>query len=170
MAAAFEAAGSYSNVDRVRVAKIPCVALWFVVLVPIACRSGAGPEPRAIDYGSDRCALCGNVIESPRFAAQIQRGGGVEDFDDPGCAVLSLKEEGTEGATLFVRAHDGDAWLRGGEAWFARTPQSTSPRGYGWAAYPSFGAAQEVVTAAGGGEIVQLEQLRGRIGPAPKTN
>jgi len=47
-----------------------------------------------------------------------------------------------------------------------RTP-ATAAHGSGWAAYPSFAAAQEAVTVAGSGEILSFEQAKDTLRRVP---
>ena len=128
------------------------------------CDNATSARPTDPQYGVAECARCGSVIADPRFAAQYRLAGGtVKLFDDPGCLVAALADEKTEVDAIHFHDHGSETWLAAGDASFAHTPRTQSPRGYGWAAYGSFGAAQEAVTSAGGGDLLGWDQARGRI-------
>lgn len=143
-----------------------------VTLLSLAtgCEGGSSAAPSDPQYGVDTCARCQSPIKDPRFAAQYQLPDAtVKLFDDPGCLVLALASEATPAAQIYFHDHDGDRWLAASDASLAHTPRTQSPRGYGWAAYASFGAAQEAVTSAGGGELLGWDQARDRIARAAEA-
>jgi hypothetical protein len=143
-----------------------CIAFFAGLL--FACSADPTSNPATIEYGKDNCSRCGNVIQDARFAAQYSLSDGtVKKFDDPGCLIRSLTAEATAPSTVRLHVYAGDTWLDASEAWLARTPRIVSPRGYGWAAYPTFGAAQEAVTDAGDGELLRFEDAREKIAQAP---
>ncbi len=122
------------------------------------------PQPAPLPSGQAACAECQSVIHEPRFAAQYQVGDEAPRFfDDPGCLIRALRREASPPKAVYFRDHDSERWLPAAEVWFARTPQSKSPHGYGWAAFADFAAAQNAVTSAGGGEILQYDEARQRI-------
>jgi hypothetical protein len=128
-----------------------------------ACQREA-PTIEPIAYGEATCARCESVIRDPSFAAQSRYGGGaVKFFDDPGCLVQSLAGETEQPRHLFFHDHAAEKWLQSGEVWFASTAKTVSPQKYNWAAFSDFGAAQDAVGVAGGGEILQFEQLKQRL-------
>lgn len=144
-----------------------CGALLLLLLLLPACegRGGEGiPEPQ---YGKDVCAECGSILQDPNFAALYRLPGGAQKvFDDPGCLFRSLRSEASQPSDLRFHEHGGTRWLSGDQATFAKTPETESPQGYGWAAYASFGDAQTAVTSAGSGEILSFAQARDKIGAA----
>jgi len=132
-----------------------------------ACTADPTSIPATIQYGKDKCNRCGHVIQDSRFAAQYSLSDGtVKKFDDPGCLVLSLTAETASPSHVRLHAYKGDQWLDASGAWLARTPAIVSPRGYGWAAYATFGAAQEAVTDAGDGELLRFNDARKKIAQA----
>jgi hypothetical protein len=135
-----------------------------VGLLLSACTRGPVEIP-APEYGRSVCAACGSTIDDPRFAAQYALADGtVKSFDDPVCLFRALRAEPSPPVAVRFHAFGRDQWLSAGEVWLARTPKTESPRGAGWAAYPSFGEAQDAVAAAGSGEILQFDQARIRLG------
>jgi hypothetical protein len=90
----------------------------------------------------------------------------VKHFDDPVCLVQALEAEPEAPAIVYLHAYDTDQWLKATETWLARTSSIAAPRGQGWAAYASFGAAQEAVTTAGNGELLRFEDARKKIAQA----
>jgi hypothetical protein len=128
-----------------------------------ACR-GESPKIEPIAYGEATCTRCQSVIRAPAFAAQSRYAGGrVKLFDDPGCLILSLGEEPEAPRHVFFHHHAAEKWIQGADVWFAKTEQTQSPQKHGWAAFASFGEAQDAVTSAGGGEILPFDQLKQRL-------
>ena len=85
-------------------------------------------------------------------------------FDDPGCLLRSLRAEDAGAVKPLFHQHGGARWLSGDEVFFAKTPTTQSPQGYGWAAYAGFGDAQTAVTSAGAGEIRSFLEAKDKIG------
>jgi copper chaperone NosL len=142
---------------------------WTALLAALlyACTTDSASNPSGVDYGKDTCSRCGNVIQDARFAAQYSLADGtVEKFDDPGCLVQSLEAERTEPRLIYLRTYRDDRWVEAKEAWLARSSGIVSPRGYGWAAFASFGPAQETVTGHGDGELLRFEDARKKIAQA----
>jgi hypothetical protein len=139
------------------------IALVAVTLLTAACqREQERGEPR---LSGAVCATCNSVIAEERFAGQYRLSDGrVKSFDDPVCLFRALRAESGEPTVIRFRDYTSDRWLSGEETWFASTPTAKSPRGNGWAAYSSFGAAQDAVAAAGSGEILSFEQASEQIG------
>jgi len=141
----------------------PIPRLFVAVALALAACQRDGAELSAPAYGVATCAACAAVVDDPRFAAQYRLAdGAVKSFDDPACLFDALRAESRPPDAVRFHAFDGEAWIGASEAWFARTP-ATASHGSGWAAYPSFAAAQEAVTAGGGGEIVSFEQAKTRL-------
>lgn len=142
------------------------MAVAWLLLALLGCQRGGGgmPEPA---YGSAKCAGCGALIDDPVFAAQYRLADGtVKSFDDPACLFDALRTESGPPGPIRFRAHDGSGWLAGESAWFARSP-STLAHGSGWAAYPSFAAAQDAVASGGSGEILSGDQAKSTLRRAP---
>jgi hypothetical protein len=140
--------------------------LGLLLLTALACQGG-GSDIAPPAYGEAKCAACGSLIDQPHFSAQYRLGDGtVKSFDDPACLFEALHAEASTPA--LIRFHDStsDAWLDT-SAWFART-SATARHGSGWAAYPSFAAAQDAVTSAGNGEILSFEQAKEAVRRSPK--
>jgi hypothetical protein len=111
------------------------------------------------------CSTCNAPIQDERFAGQYRMPDGtVKSFDDPACLFRALRAERGEPSVVRFRAFAGDRWLKAEETFFARIPGTPSPQGSGWAAYPSFGAAQDAVTSAGSGAILSYEEAAKQIG------
>jgi hypothetical protein len=141
------------------------MAALALLVVSAGCESRSPAAPSEPQYGATTCARCQSPIKDPRFAAQYRVGGEtVKLFDDPGCLMLALPGEATPPQAIYFHDHDGERWLPAGGTWFASTPRTTSPQGYGWAAYASFDAAQGAVTSSGHGEILGYDQAKDRIG------
>ena len=141
-----------------------CALLVAAALFVLSGCQREAPKIEPIAYGSATCARCESVIRDPAFAAQSRYAGGrVKVFDDPGCLVKSLADESEPPRHMFFRDHTAEKWLASGEVWFASTAKAASPQKYGWAAFSDFGAAQDAVGRAGGGEILQFEQLKQRL-------
>ncbi len=135
--------------------------LVLLALLLAACeRGGTLPEP---DYATATCAQCEQRI-ARRDAAQFQRADGtVVSFDRPICLFRALRAEADEPRA--IRVHDaGDGWIAAEDAWFATVPAPAGGDEVYWAAFPSFGAAQDAVAQAGRGEILPFAQARARVG------
>jgi hypothetical protein len=134
-----------------------------------ACQQDGATPVADLQYGKDTCAECGATIEDPNFAAFYSTGEKEPKlFDDPGCLFRSLRKESAGAGKAVFHEYDGASWLSGDDVFFAKTPATQSPQGYGWAAYGSFGDAQTAVTSAGSGELLSLAQAKEKIGvPSP---
>lgn len=93
--------------------------------------SGRPPDgPVAVDWDGTRCARCGMLVSDPAFAAQRHdEDGSVAHYDDPGCLLADLAENGE--ATLhaaWLHHLREDRWIALDEARFVRVPHS--PMGY----------------------------------------
>lgn len=133
------------------------LALWAA-----ACERGPAslPEPQ---YGIDRCAHCARVIGDPRPSAQYRTAAGeVKSFDDPACLFEALRAESDPPSAIRFHAHDADQWLAPAQVWFAR-PATPPESGSGWVVYPSFAAAQDAVTSAGGGMLMSFDEAKVRL-------
>lgn len=137
-----------------------------VALLQLAACDGTAPQVTdEIEYGEAKCSGCGAVIDDPHFAALLHlKDGQVRAFDDPGCLSRTLSEAGAASAVARFHDHQSDAWLSAEETWFAHTAEIESPQGYNWAAFASFGDAQDAVTsAAGTGEILPYAKATERL-------
>jgi hypothetical protein len=143
----------------------PALRLHVLALAVALSACQGGGDMRDPAYGTATCAACGDVINAPRSAAQYRlpdAAGTVKSFDDPACLFDALRGEPAAPTVIRFRAYDDMGWLVAKDTWFARTP-ATLGHGSGWAAYPSFAAAQEAVTVAGSGEILSFEQAKGAL-------
>lgn len=137
--------------------------LLLVLLGIAACQSGSGGDMAEPAYGSASCSACGKVIDDPRFAAQYRLAdGAVKSFDDPACLFEALRAEPAAPEAIRFHAFEGSAWLSPADGWFSRSP-ATAGHGSGWAAYPSFAAAQDAVAAGGSGEILSFDQAKAAV-------
>lgn len=135
-----------------------------LALTMTACQRDALPEPA---YGISRCARCDAVIADAGFAAQFRRADGlVQSFDDPACLFAALRAEPSLPPDIRFRDHNNARWVGPADVWFARTA-ATAAHGSGWAAYASFSAAQEAVTAGGSGEILPFDRAKDQLGREP---
>ncbi|MFN8645027.1 MAG: hypothetical protein U0802_26390 [Candidatus Binatia bacterium] len=137
------------------------------LLLALALAGCAGGDNAIAEpaWGTATCAHCRAVITEQRHAAQMRSAdGAVLAFDDPACLFRALAASAPPRAVRFHGPGAGE-WIEGSAAWFARVPGQPTPRGDGWAAYPSFAAAQDAVAQAGGGEILPFDQVRQRIAP-----
>lgn len=136
------------------------LALTVVLLAGCERGSSTLPDP---DYATAICARCEQRI-APRDAAQLQRADGtVVSFDQPLCLFRALRDEA--GEPRAIRFHDaGDGWIAAEDAWFASLPPAAGSSEPRWAAFPSFGAAQDAVAQVGSGEILPFAQAREHVG------
>lgn len=127
-----------------------------------ACERGGADLP-VPTYGTATCSTCGGVIGDEHFAAQYRLADGtMRSFDDPACLFESLRAEPSAPTVVRFLDYQRDVWIAPSAVWFARTP-ATASHGSGWAAYSSFGAAQEAVTAAGSGEVLSFDQAKEQL-------
>lgn len=98
-----------------------------LLLVPVACRGGDGPEPIAFDRAA--CAHCRMLISDPAFAAQLQTAEGETlDFDDPGCLLRYRLERAPRVRAVWFHHLREDRWLSGASAGFV----AAEPTPMGW--------------------------------------
>ena len=122
-----------------------------------ACQGKDAPQ---LTLGSSACHTCQSLIRHLQWAARDRGSSGeIRLYDDPGCLLSNLKSESSKGTAVVFQDHDGGgAWIKAADVWLAKTGEA-SPQGYGWAAYKSFAAAQDAVTAAGKGEIQRWSEV-----------
>jgi len=103
----------------------------------------------AIRWNEERCANCGMVISDRLYAAAwIGAGGAETHFDDPGCMLALLVDDGIAPETsYFVRSFDSDAWLDARTASYVRSDALRSPMAYGIAAFSSEAIAREALSS-----------------------
>ena len=111
-------------------------------LLLACCSSEPTSGPGQVTWDRDVCERCSMVIGDRRFAAQVRAvdAGRLHRFDDLGCALLWLAEQGesvggseaTPRPEIWVRDAAGEEWIDGRAAGFAAGFQS--PMGYGFAA------------------------------------
>lgn len=141
--------------------------ILFAVFHAIAACDRSKIEPQ-IEWGVSTCHRCNSVISSPIWAAADRRQGTVRLYDDPGCLFATLRAEGSTSTDAVFHDHLASGqWLNAADAWFATSNLSKSPQGFGWAAYPSFAAAQDAVTAAGTGRIVRYAEALQSVAADP---
>lgn len=147
--------------------RLAAAILLFAFLLFIAGCNPAAIEPQ-VEWGVSTCHRCGAVISERIWAAADRSGGAIRLYDDPGCLFQTRRREAAVTPDAVFHDHTGaDVWLRGADAWFATTPATRSPRDFGWAAYASFAAAQDAVTAAGTGRIVRFAEAMQAVPDAP---
>ena len=122
------------------------LALGIVVLLGWALRQAQSPPREPVPVAWDRiaCARCGMLVGDPAFAAQLHTPEGVLHFDDPGCLLLELGEDGREARAAWFHAHGGERWIPMERVRFRPVP--ASPMGYG--------------LGAGGGETLPLSMAQ----------
>ena len=100
----------------------------------------SGPEPLPLDRVN--CAKCGMLISSLANAGQaVSREAETRFYDDIGCMAADTAMTGD--ANLFVQLADGTGWTPVTSAWFAASPQMSTPMGYGFTAHASEEAARK---------------------------
>lgn len=111
----------------------------FVVLSLFACGGDKPPAgPAEVHYGEDVCDRCRMIISDSRFAAQYRaKDGHVKKFDDFGCMAAELGNDGGKDAVsgIYVTDFATTAWLDARKAYYLKSPDITSPMGYGIAAF-----------------------------------
>jgi copper chaperone NosL len=134
------------------VKRVARVASLLLLLVVVGC-PGEGPRqdvPPDMSYGVDPCDRCVMIVSEERFAAAyVTPAGDVRRFDDLGCLTAFLVERPEEVAEVWVHDHETRAWVRGRQAWFART-ESITPMGTGIVAVSDEARARTLVSPARG--------------------
>ncbi len=88
-------------------------------VITVACGRERGDQPVTIAYGRDECAWCRMTIDDPMLAAEwIAPNEMPLLFGEPGCLLSWLAAHRGARGTAWVRAHDGDHWLRAIDAVF----------------------------------------------------
>ena len=135
---------------------IACVA-WLLLSVA-ACGGDPDAGPGRVVWDRDTCEQCSMAISDRSFAVQVRVDGRLHRFDDPGCAVLWLKDRGpAEPDEVWVGALDAEGWLDARKARFVEAAHT--PMGYGYgarAAGPETGIDFEALRVA----IAQREDER----------
>lgn len=137
------------------------IASLVLLLSLVGC---PGEAPRAdvppdMSYGVDPCDRCAMIVSEERFAAAyVTPAGEVRRFDDLGCLTAFLVERPEQVAETWVHDQASRAWLRGRQAWFARTATIT-PMGTGLVAVSDEAAAKALVAGARG-EALTFDAFR----------
>lgn len=140
--------------------------LLCLLIAGVGCDRGSF-EPN-LEVGVSTCHRCQSIIEQRAWAAADRHGGSIRLYDDPGCLFATQRNDGITDDDALFQDHGGSGrWLAAGDAWFAWTQAFKSPQGFGWAAFPSFAAAQDAVTNAGSGRIVRFAEARSAPPPEP---
>ncbi len=111
-----------------------------VLFLLAACSDGPGPVE--IKYGRDVCEMCGMIISTPNYAAEIRlaKDNSVHKFDDVGDALnwLDMQGPGLDGAKEIwvMDSEDGKTWLDARHAFYR---PGRSPMNYDFAAVPAPG-------------------------------
>jgi copper chaperone NosL len=140
-----------------------------VVILLAGCWQGSNTGPGEIHWDRQTCEHCQMVISERRHAVQIRKTGvrRTHAFDDLGCALLWLDEQG------LLSGNDGgiEVWARAtadGEWIDARTARFetglTTPMAYGFGVADRGMSIDEVET-----EVIETERRR-RSGSARPTN
>ncbi len=124
-------------------AAFPFLALLFALLA--GCGGDPGTGPVEVTWDRDPCTRCGMVLSDRGHAAQVRLlgaggRGAVELFDDLGCAVVWLDDEGLadDAVELWVADHRGGGWLDAFSAHYVLG--NPTPMQYGVSAQASAGA------------------------------
>lgn len=138
--------------------------------LPACAKAHPGPpEPVAVHFGEDECAHCKMLVSDDRQAAELVTSRGVATlYDDVGCLLTQVAGSHPDPQSVFVRAFDGGAWLRGSDALLVRSGAIASPMGYGFAAFASRDAAETEARRHTDASIVPFATLlRDGIVPRP---
>ena len=113
--------------------------------------------------GFIQCPQCKMEVETLTNCAQaVMRDGKTYVFDDVGCTILWMKENGLtkKDLVLWVYSHDTKKWIDMTKAYYSLT--DTTPMGYG------FGAYENKKEGLIGFEEMSLKMLRGENLTNPK--
>jgi len=110
--------------------------LLAAAFVLAACSREPASGPVEVVWDRDVCARCNMAISDRRFAAQVRTASDhrAQAFDDLGCALLWLDEEGADlgGAEeIWVRDLGGEGWLDAHEARFVEAEHTPMNYGFG---------------------------------------
>jgi hypothetical protein len=98
--------------------------------------------PENVPLDRVNCARCGMLVSEAASAAEVVfDGADTRFYDDPGCVATDRIPDGRP-YEIWVRADEGKAWKKSGEAFFARPRDARTPMGYGFFAFSSREAAR----------------------------
>ena len=137
---------------------------WLLVLacsiLLLAACSEQTYEPREINPATDVCQMCNMSVTHVDYAAQvILKNGDIQVFDDIGCLMQYVLENGEEeiGAG-FIREMDSSDWLNIEEATYVYSKDYWTPMNYGVLAFGSKEEAEQYISGQPG-EIIPYEEL-----------
>lgn len=153
----------------IRLASLAFAALLGATLPACAKAHSGPPEPVAVHFGEDECAHCKMIVGDDRQAAEVVTSRGVATvFDDVGCLLTKVAGSHPDPRSVFVRAFDGNGWLRASDALLVRSADIASPMGFGFAAFASRDAAETEARRHPDASIVSLATLlHDGIAPRP---
>ncbi len=110
-----------------------------LMLLVAGCGEQSGPVE--IKYDRDVCEMCGMIISTPRYVAEVRLADGkIHKFDDIGDVVTWLEKNCVapeQAREIWVmNSQDGRTWLDARRVFFAR---GLSPMNYNFAAVPKPG-------------------------------
>lgn len=110
--------------------------LLLVFLLFVGCSGEPETGPGKVRWDRDTCVRCNMAVSDPHYSAQVRirdaQGNHLYKFDDIGCAVIWLEEQGRlddPAVEIWVNDYRNGEWIDARTAWYV--PGKVTPMGYG---------------------------------------
>lgn len=134
------------------------LVLLFVFFSFLGCQEKSTSGPAEIHWDRDMCDRCVMVLSDRKNTVQLQHPNEKKTykFDDIGCMVLWLKEEGaafSNGAKIWITDAKTGEWIDARSAFY--TSENVTPMAFGYSAYGSKESIKEDEEILTYDEVVQ---------------
>jgi len=115
---------------------------WFLAALLLGgCSGEPDTGPGKVRWDRETCVRCQMAVSDPKFSAQVRvhpgKGSKLYKFDDIGCAIIWLDEQGLASdpdIEIWVNDYQTGDWIDARRAWYV--PGQITPMGYGLGATP----------------------------------
>jgi len=146
--------------------------LFALVLISLIIAGCSEEKPPEIQFGMDKCDMCGMIISEKRYAGFYYSTSEKrwKKFDDVGClAMEAKKEKDVKEGTVYVFDYETEELIKAEEAYYVLSQNIWTPMNTGVLAFKSKEMAEKVASEKGGkvmtfDELMKMEMKMGGMG------